>query len=671
MKLDKDFLVKNQFWIGLGVSTVLLLVLFCMLKFSVSTKPEEVRKKHEDSLKSLKAKASQGHYVDDKPEFLQPWIKRKEEFASLKGNIWEIAWEPQQNLMTWPHDDPRTTGSRFVLEKKADFGASIPEVFPKFLNGRQIPNYLLIYKEELYKKQFPQQADLDRTYPSGYAIARLLHPELSPNSQAFVNFPVAFEGSLGAHVRPVQWDPKQNPTSEEAWLAQEDLWLRRGIVRLIKDAMDRVSRCQALINPANGKNDWPIPDTHKGKVIKRRRFQNMNWELDILVEKVGGKARISADSVLKNISPTKRPRPLVYRGRGLTFLARQAGQNPRYLEPIVGVILPHGGTTTFKVATSSDALNFEEDFSIEQVFTLDTSPIKSILATEIASERAKDQRTSVMAMNRDTGFSPAKASASTDNSLGGGFGGGGGFESGGMSPPGSMPPGGGMAGMNAGGTAASQNPNEMSTTHNGLVRDRYLVVNEQVRRIPIAFAVMVDQPYIPDILAAVANSKMKIQTTQVFWRHRPDYQVAIKKSTGASTSGTGTSPYSPAGPGGTSSPPGIVPPGAGGPGEGNSSPVTPPGAGGPEYGSGTLAPPGIGDPSAGGDPGFYPPGAGYPGGYPGAPGTPGTGAEGKKETKDEPTVESNLVEVTIYGIATLYERFDPKKAIEQKADTGF
>jgi hypothetical protein len=52
-------------------------------------------------------------------------------------------------------------------------------------------------------------------------------------------------------------------------------------------------------------------------------------------------------------------------------------------------------------------------------------------------------------------------------------------------------------------------------------------------------------------------------------------------------------------------------------------------------------------------PGGTPPIGGYSGGYPGGPGTTG-------QDEDDP----NLVELSVYGIATLYERFPPKKVDE-------
>jgi hypothetical protein len=48
---------------------------------------------------------------------------------------------------------------------------------------------------------------------------------------------------------------------------------------------------------------------------------------------------------------------------------------------------------------------------------------------------------------------------------------------------------------------------------------RYWEPNTEVRRIPIAFAVVVDQAHINDVLTATSNSRLRIQITQAVWGH--------------------------------------------------------------------------------------------------------------------------------------------------------
>jgi hypothetical protein len=111
-------------------------------------------------------------------------------------------------------------------------------------------------------------------------------------------------------------------------------------------------------------------------------------------------------------------------------------------------------------------------------------------------------------------------------------------------------------------------------SRNGLPRARYIDVTDQVRRLPVAMTVLIDERFMQDLLRAFANSKLRIQTTQMHWQHAEDS------------------------------------PGRTGPGGGLGMP-----------------------------------------GMPGLGGTPAAPAAGTNEEE-----ESALVELSIYGIASLYER---------------
>jgi hypothetical protein len=56
-------------------------------------------------------------------------------------------------------------------------------------------------------------------------------------------------------------------------------------------------------------------------------------------------------------------------------------------------------------------------------------------------------------------------------------------------------------------------------TDEGLRRRRYSEITQQVRRMPVAMVLIVDQHNIQDVLAAFANSKLRLLTTQWEW-HR-------------------------------------------------------------------------------------------------------------------------------------------------------
>src|SRR5205085_9242704 len=74
----------------------------------------------------------------------------------------------------------------------------------------------------------------------------------------------------------------------------------------------------------------------------------------------------------------------------------------------------------------------------------------------------------------------------------------------------------GMAGMmsGSGGRAAGGGPAAVLDAN----RRRYLEVTDQVRRLPVALVLVVDQMFIPDVLVAYSNSPFRFYTVQTHWR---------------------------------------------------------------------------------------------------------------------------------------------------------
>jgi hypothetical protein len=157
--------------------------------------------------------------------------------------------------------------------------------------------------------------------------------------------------------------------------------------------------------------------------------------------------------------------------------------------------------------------------------------------------------------------------------------------------------------MTPGGGAGSQGPVELSK--NGLVRNRYIDVTGQVRRVSVAMVLIIDQAHIQDVLTSFANSrdplltvtnppdvKLRTQTTQFHWQRMPDTFKLVDQSENRPEPGT-----VPSGPGGPRRDPRMMP-----------TPVAP---------SAT---------------------------------TTAAGSSNEEE-------KSNLIEMTVYGIVSLYERF--------------
>jgi hypothetical protein len=717
MKLDKETLVKHQFWLLLGLSGVLTLAALVLLFLGPRAKAAKARtdfQKNKDNLGPKNAVTK-----DPKNDsFLKPWNKRRDKFAEHKNIVWKQAWDTQSDIMTWPRDLARL--------EKGHFGDNIPD------------NERLSYKETYYEKQFTPEAFF------------------APEAGRGVYFPVSFNKDkiFGRHV----WDKtKPVPSVEECWMAQEDIWVRReilkvlqhalramgqfkpvreplwtqavpaaagpaldvlvhndprarlfkefsgvrlesstllsqklllmtgdvytGYVRLVSNAelpQEQAQRLQELRAQYKVGEDFsnarletlprgtlPIPgkkQKYLAGIKKSLLFRSHNWEVNLLLEakpNTVDELQISAHSTIKNISPARRALSLNNAGRPFRLRFLQ-GNGDGSLIRLTGELLRWGEGSEFKESFTPN-IDFNKDFDLEEDFDPVTSPIKVLEELKVG-RGALYNRFVVGGFEMQKGRLAPKPKTDAENPEGQGGGptgpqygssGGGGPGGGGPGGPGGGPGGPGAAspgpdGMKMGprGQAAlSEDP-----TPNGFNRFRYVLSPEiePVRRIPVAFTIVVDQAFRNEVLSAVANSRLRIQTTWVYWAHRGDYKPVT---------GTGVVPgfvppdryrmpegYRPSGPGGPGGP--VVPPDMGSDGR---RPVTPPPPGGVGAPRGTGVPP---DRRSGGRPPVSPP--------PPPPGGVG-GTEPTPPTDSAAVANSNLIELTVHGIAALFERYPPKQ----------
>ena len=172
----------------------------------------------------------------------------------------------------------------------------------------------------------------------------------------------------------------------------------------------------------------------------------------------------------------------------------------------------------------------------------------------------------------------------------------------------------------------------------------------QARHLPVVLRLVVDQAHIHDILASISNSRLRMQITQVSFHH-------VTGVTRASLDGPAPAGNVPGAtrPGGPGAPPGL-------PVGGNRPPAAGGGPMGPgPMGSGSMTPPaGMMMPKM--------PGSGSYGGSGrtifGGPRDGDTGSarpSGVAGTSTARTLDNaRLVELSIYAIASLYDRYPPR-----------
>ncbi len=642
-KMDKEALVKNAFWIALGGAGLLLLVALVLLFLGPASRAAKAREEFAKFKQELASKKD----LKNK-SFLTSWEKRQREFGRHKEKVWDQAWRGQTDLMTWPYE--------MEALEKGYFGDKISE------------RVLIDFKDTHYAKQF-ERAENFLTPRGGEAYLPFPFGDGSPRDQQRIFNRVAWQIT---------------PTVEEAWLAQEEIWLRRETINILRAALDSMAKCEEVREPlytealtvaGGGLLDQAVrndPRTqaklYKARpvakeladqgVVLSRLFRNKNWELEVLIEKDPQnerRFRISPRSTIKNINPYGRSLPLVNAGEGLRFRIWQ-GRYMTWLQPIVGILMPAGGSTTFKVPSFPGLIDLRDPFEMEEVFLPATSPIRRLEVLEIGPT-ALSHRLAMTVKTVNSRISPkaedlaAAASADSPSPPGAGPGG---------TPPGMGPAGAGIGPGGPGG--AGQQAQDANLTPNQIRRNRYVLSNDQVRRVPIAFSIVLDQAYRNEVLAAVANSRLRIQTTQVYWAHRDDVPPA--------TAGGG---YGNLRPGGDWSRRPGSPMGGMGPDGMGPSPMGPGGLGPPPMGPGGMGPGGFGPPrppsgpdddGAGGLPGGGPPGFPMGGMGPGFPMGGMPGGAGQQDPAAEiaaQEVNRNLIGLSVHGIAALYERFPPRK----------
>jgi hypothetical protein len=606
MKLDKETFVKHGFWFALGAFALLWLIGMIVLKFSAGSAVAKEREVYTNSLKGIT------DVKNPKNEsFLTAWNKYAAAYEKEKDKVWEKAFlnqnppdRPDLCVMTWP------SGALADKHKYPDDPFTIRELDD--------------YKVTVYPNQFA-------------ALETEFKPVFGPKG------PVVLAGGLETMVPRVPW--AKTPTPEEVWLAQEDFWVHRELLRTVRGALEAVGHFERVGNPEK------LAD---GKV--QFHFKNKLWDVNLLLERSeAGGIRVSGQSTIKNIHPARRTMALGNAaagaaGLGLLLHSKPiTPSNPGFTFLVPGDPVAFGETREFKQPSNRiDSVNFNklEDIGLEQAFDVTTSPVKQV---NLIAAPYNSHRTAKWPLKQWELFKPKEEEGQDASGSGG--------ADTRMVPGGPGGPGSGDA-PGGPGMMAMMGAGSKDVTLHGLVRNRYLTANPYVRCMPVALVMIVDQSQLQDVEAAILNSRLRIQITQESWVRVHNFRPGSDASSPLA-GGIGVPPVGP----GMGMNPGKFRPGMG-PSMGAAGPA----AGGP--GAGVPRPPitGGGDTRGGMRPGGVTsdlPGPGR-GMVPGAgpPGMIGPPTEGEGVQEDDP----NLVELTVYGIASVYERYpaNPNKKKEEE-----
>lgn len=320
-------------------------------------------------------------------------------------------------------------------------------------------------------------------------------------------------------MAPITWKRGSTPTAEEVWLAQESFWVKREIIRDILKAIQSIG--------AMTPDTIAMDEVNPPEVKVRKRFYNSIWEIDLMFEAADRDKFISPRSKIMNVHQDRRVMTLDNPVAGSTteFVLRQ-GTTVVPLK-VQGEPLGFGQIREFlkdKIALPF-SFDINKDFTLEQVFTSKNTPIKMINALELA--RTSHRMANLKLVNRSPNVLKKDTGGAEEPVEGGEGPGGPGMPPGGRGmPPGGgrgmpmMGEGGGMMGRGMGAAGAVKD----LTLINGIDRAIYIHTTDQCRHLPFAMSLILDQTIMNEVLASLANSKLRIQLTQFHYQHYSGYK---------------------------------------------------------------------------------------------------------------------------------------------------
>ncbi|GEM_PF-2944477 len=675
-KVDKDMLIKHRFWVLLAASLPLVMAALLILITSVGAHIEDLKKKVSGKLTEVQqAKEVVG------PSVIEVRKKVADDRKASETLVHAGAFKAQEVLATWPDEVEKKFDfqrGRFATDIKimpapkdkdswpanddSLFHGTVSEVDQDFVvvtdkDGKEAKFQPTLKIKVSKADKTADEKDLWETIANGQFLAityyrsKYFYDPLTQNEQTIfarsyttqihdilrIVDPVDAKGNGTVQFNGWLYNANQPPPPrskfftfvdqdwnvdgfiyDEAWTAQEDLWIQREMFQLIRAANDSIAKFEPKGAPVA--KDKPTPNSWFEDKTKPITFTNTNYEL--IFEWIdAGKVAITVKNNL-----LRRQKLDVY-----VRVKFNTQNNPQLSsEPILigGEPLDPRGTgkdsQRKEYPLTANTIKRTGIYGVEQVLTWETAPVKRIDHVAIGSaadDIAHGHKTfpqGSQPYRKDKKKDDGKAA---DDPMGG---------MAAAAPGGELGERGFGAGFGGGGQAAG------NRGINGVLMDRYLEVSEQSRRLPVGLSLIVDQDHINRVLDSFNNSKLRFLTSQVLLNRYPN---SVRPPLVANAA---EAPKEAEGP-----PPAAFSPMGGGDG--------PRGGSGPKGGGLGVAPmgiPGAVQPGIGGavQPGM---GAGIGGGF--APGMLSAGTE---------ELENN-VEMVIYGVVTLYERY-PKRKVDGK-----
>ncbi|MFO0938569.1 MAG: hypothetical protein U0798_18855 [Gemmataceae bacterium] len=612
-QINQEALKKHHFWIVAGLVPLLTLIAVMLIWTGAGSAIAAGADLIAKAITSGKGTNPKGKWILGKLE------DQKGVVAAKKDKLWEFNWNDQKELFTWPVDDEGKL-KNFLRDPKDPNYAKDPSSAMIMKFGSPLPNsnfeFNAFKDNNVYRKAFENEAkSMEPTQFNGGSWMNVMR--FVPN-----------------------WTDKL-PESWMIWLALEDYWVQRGMLEPIRTVTKQTAQFTPIVE--NGPDGKPLPAGLK------RSFVSRIWQVDLEVKSEGPRRYLTAK--IKNLTDRVQ---LLGIGNIMTLNVYFDNQVVPFEFRIEGEYIESG----LKEATQVRYIPLYHDIPpnisptaiarVEQVFDARTVPVKRI-DRMLVGKTGNRHITATLKKATFVPEDPAAAAAAAPGGEGVPGGGPGGGPSAGMPSKGGRTMGPGMDGGT--GTAAGLE---------GIFQDyrmRYLEVTDQVRRTPVAIVMVVDSMYLQDVLSAYSNSKLRFQVSQFHYKRFHD-KLAMPNPSSESGGFGGFGSF---GSSGTMYSGDFGTPEGGGSLMGRSKGM------GMGMGMGMGGPPGL--PGAGG-PGVTMGGAGgrLPGGVVSSGGTTmggmggmggmsgGFGMMGSSGVAESQTA-AGLIELTIYGVVSLYDRF--------------
>ncbi|MCI0704157.1 MAG: hypothetical protein L0241_24125 [Planctomycetia bacterium] len=625
MKKD-NALKKHHFWILLGLVPLLALIAVLIINSSVGGKIADKDGEIEKAQKAIPTGTpkSEGD--------INRVTKFGDDVASKQGGLWKANWDRQKDFFTWPEHQILKPLEDAYLGKRKDLSLKFGDPIPLD------PGDLAVFKNtDTYLAQFSNVAPGIAGKGTGMA------DKIAPTQ---------FRGgwqSVLRHVSANGWGEK-NLTKDQVWLALEDIWVQRSLL----SAVQSVNESLAKFERVRYVKDGVVIDDPKGPQNdpKRRLFRGRTWEVALEVVKDGNDDRLTG--TLTNISNRlqlmgignvmtlnvwidRKSQPIPFKISG-EFLPGKGAMKPVKDKDgkETGEMVP-ANVLTIDPLDDHKITGLVEEIEItrvEQVFDARTVPIKRIDALALSYPDSRNANAQFHAHRLLPEAQPTQGTQTDPMGLGGTP------ET--PTPMGMGFPGGPPTGPGAGTTTTGRKSGGGSITEIlDANKKRYIAITDQVRRMPVGIVLIVDQAYIQDVLLAFTNSPLRFQITQTAWTR---FRYTLD-NTGFGSSG---------------SEPGVIYSEGGsfqggiGANIGEPDPEREPIR--PESPPSKL--PSVSVPPVGG-------GSSGPG-YPGNPYSPY--GSGVPTIASESQLTSGLVELSIYGIVSLYEKFEVPTPTDKQSD---